>query len=68
MRLFDNVKGYKTPENAMKKLRDVLGDDLGEWRYTIIVTGAGRFLPVVHGNKDGTPYCSLAHQGICVAG
>ena len=68
MRLFDNAKGYKTQENAMKKLRDVLGDDLGDWRYTIVVTEAGRFLPVVHGNKDHKPYCDLAHQGICVTG
>ena len=68
MRMFNNVKGYATQGNALKKLRDVLGADLRGWWYTIAVNESGRFVPVVHGNADGRPYAMLAHCGICVSG
>ena len=67
MRMF-NVKGYKTAKNAEKKLHAVLGKDLSAWRFTIAVTEAGRFVPVVHGNATGQPFADLAHHGICVSG
>ena len=76
MRLFENVRDYKTEANAIKKLLQATGcetiDELdGRYQWMIGTNGAGfgdapRFFPVVVGSTDGA-YAHLAAAGVAVA-
>jgi len=66
MESFNSVKGYATRENAVKKLQQVLGDNMHLYHWHVGVTPAGRFYPVVHGSNTREGFVHLAHSGICV--
>lgn len=68
MKLFDTIKGYATPQNAEKKLRNEVGNNLEDMHWVIAINTEGRYVPIVTGwpsNPQGL--CSLVHCGICVA-
>jgi hypothetical protein len=68
MRLFENVKGYATEANAVRKLNKVLGERLEEFRYVITVNSEGRFVPVVVSTPKDVMKAQLPHLGIAVYG
>jgi hypothetical protein len=82
MHLFNEVKGYKTRENAVRKLcqvvmlatDDLYGEcDLGSFcHWHIGVNDKGRFYPVVSHvlisdqNESRGIHLQMAHAGICI--
>ena len=69
MKLFENVKGYKTPENAQNKLEAVVGESIDNLHWIIAVKSDGRFVPVVTGCPSNPRVLSiLCNRGICVVG
>jgi hypothetical protein len=68
MELFTEVKGYATYDNAVKKLKAVLGTGIDHYNWHIGVTPGGRFYPVVSKGPAAhhNDHVWLAHSGICV--
>tara|TARA_Y100000593_G_scaffold48028_1_gene90806 strand:- start:3051 stop:3281 length:231 start_codon:yes stop_codon:yes gene_type:complete len=76
MRLFENVRDYKTEANAIKKLLQATEcetiDELDTRYRWMIGTNGGdfgdspRFFPVVLGSTEGA-YAHLAAAGVAVA-
>lgn len=70
MRIFTDVKGYATPENAIKALDKALatqGSHRDNVRWLVTVTPAGRFAPVIILDaRFELNLCALANAGVCV--
>ena len=60
---FDEVKGYATRENAIKKLQKEVPED-SNVTVTVVVNSSGRFVPVAIGEK--AVHLGLFFRGICV--
>jgi len=60
------TNGYKTVENAKRKLESVIGDlETVEMHWTIAVNNDGRFVPVVHPlGEQRMRIAEFAHKGI----
>jgi hypothetical protein len=67
MRLFNNADSYATPENAVKKLRKLAGDEFERMHWVIAVNEEGRFVPVVIMRSDHHKP-ALAYEGVCIVG
>jgi hypothetical protein len=76
LRLFKEVKGYATEQNAIKKLMNALKCENEQQMDSYVIwsmgTTKGRFYPVVHGFKDSEDEhyrkMALAQDGVCVTG
>ena len=68
MRFFEEVPGYKTQENAIRKLKEVVGDKMDLVHWTIAVKDDGRFVPVVHHTFESIDKFAFAHNGIAITG
>jgi hypothetical protein len=66
---FDEVAGYATRENAIKKAEKVLApfteDGRDTVRFLIHVNAKGRFVPVAT-DYPGWGLASIVHSGVCV--
>lgn len=58
----DEMRSYKTYDNALKALQKALGSNLDRARWLIGVTSTGRFVPTL----VGIEYVSYIHVGIAV--
>lgn len=67
---FENVRGYVSYENAMKRGKEVAAAHSGvEYRWVVIALPSGRFAPmaILNQNVQGGPGQFIGERNFCLA-
>lgn len=68
MQIVTKAKSFATYNNAVKKLKHLLGDELDQVRWFVIAQSDGRFTPAVAVGGASVGLAFLAHEGVAVIG